>query len=147
MARFRDDDSTNGTAAAKSSAAPPAAAVKPAKPAKMGPVDGNEACARIAYAMSDVSFIYPITPATPMGELVDQWSSEHRKNIHGNVMQVGAGGCCVQLVRSAGGTCDGTAVQATQSGWWSRDAQCSPPLPHQPSDPRQSPSRAPALSA
>jgi pyruvate-ferredoxin/flavodoxin oxidoreductase len=58
----------------------------------MGPVqkaiDGNEATAMVAYAMSDVSFIYPITPSTPMGELSDVWSHEGRKNIFGNVMQV-----------------------------------------------------------
>lgn len=31
-------------------------------------MDGNEAAANMAYAVSDVSFIYPITPSTPMGE-------------------------------------------------------------------------------
>jgi hypothetical protein len=54
----------------------------------MKAVDGNEATANIAYSLNDVSFIYPITPATPMGEWVDQWSNEGRKNLHGNVMQV-----------------------------------------------------------
>jgi hypothetical protein len=54
-------------------------------------MDGNEATARIAYAASDVAFIYPITPATPMGEHADQWASEGRKNLFGNVMQAGAG--------------------------------------------------------
>eukprot|EP00887_Chlorella_sp_A99_P003750 scaffold7.g3750.t1 len=58
------------------------------RPVKMVALDGNEACARVAYATSDVSFIYPITPATPMGEMVDQWSTEGRKNLFGNVMQV-----------------------------------------------------------
>lgn len=52
------------------------------------PMDGNEAAATIAYAVSDVSFIYPITPATVMGELVDQWAAEGRKNVFNNVMSV-----------------------------------------------------------
>ena len=82
----------NGAAAPGAAAAAPAAAApapaKPAGAAKMGAVDGNEACARMAYALSDVSFIYPITPATPMGEAVDQWAAEGRANVFGNVMQV-----------------------------------------------------------
>jgi pyruvate-ferredoxin/flavodoxin oxidoreductase len=51
-------------------------------------IDGNEATANIAYAFNDVSFIYPITPATPMGEAVDAWANEGRVNLHGNVMEV-----------------------------------------------------------
>ena len=38
-------------------------------------VDGNEAAARIAYAANEVIAIYPITPASPMGEVADAWSS------------------------------------------------------------------------
>ena len=37
-------------------------------------VDGNEAAARIAHRVSEVIAIYPITPASPMGELADSWS-------------------------------------------------------------------------
>jgi pyruvate-ferredoxin/flavodoxin oxidoreductase len=37
-------------------------------------VDGNEAAARIAHRASEVIAIYPITPASPMGELADIWS-------------------------------------------------------------------------
>jgi pyruvate-ferredoxin/flavodoxin oxidoreductase len=37
------------------------------------PGDGNWATASVAYALSEASFIYPITPATTMGELVDSW--------------------------------------------------------------------------
>lgn len=44
--------------------------------------------ANVAYAVSDVSFIFPITPSTPMGELADQWAAEGRTNIFGNVLQV-----------------------------------------------------------
>ena len=79
--------------AAKAVATPPAPTSAPAKPtktARYAPLDGNEAVSRIAYAVSDVSFIYPITPATPMGEHVDVWAAQGRKNLFGNVMQVGA---------------------------------------------------------
>ena len=46
-------------------------------------VDGNYAAAHIAYALSEVSAIYPITPSSTMGEWVDEWASQHRKNIWG----------------------------------------------------------------
>lgn len=75
-------------------AAPPSptsAAPKTGKAVRYAPVDGNEAVSRVAYAVSDVSFIYPITPATPMGEHCDVWGSQGRKNLFGNVMQVGSG--------------------------------------------------------
>mmetsp|Transcript_33261 Transcript_33261/g.73565 ORF Transcript_33261/g.73565 Transcript_33261/m.73565 type:complete len:1321 (+) Transcript_33261:162-4124(+) len=55
---------------------------------KMAPMDGNEATAHVAYAVSDVSFIYPITPSTPMGESADAWAAEGKKNVFGNVMSV-----------------------------------------------------------
>lgn len=47
------------------------------------PIDGNEAVARIAYKMSDVFTIYPITPSSPMGELADQFCSKGDRNIFG----------------------------------------------------------------
>ena len=43
-------------------------------------VDGNYAAAHIAYALSEVSAIYPITPSSTMGEWVDEWSAGHREN-------------------------------------------------------------------
>jgi pyruvate-ferredoxin/flavodoxin oxidoreductase len=46
-------------------------------------IDGNTAAAHIAYAFSDVAAIYPITPSSPMGELIDAWSAQGRKNIFG----------------------------------------------------------------
>jgi pyruvate-ferredoxin/flavodoxin oxidoreductase len=55
---------------------------------KMQTVDGNTAAAHIAYGMSDVSTLYPITPSTSMGEIVDQWSAQGRKNIFGQTMNV-----------------------------------------------------------
>jgi pyruvate-ferredoxin/flavodoxin oxidoreductase len=51
-------------------------------------VDGNEAAAAIAHLASEVIAIYPITPASPMGELADQWSSRRRANIFGSVPEV-----------------------------------------------------------
>eukprot|EP00457_Paulinella_chromatophora_P000190 gb/GEZN01000190.1/.p1 GENE.gb/GEZN01000190.1/~~gb/GEZN01000190.1/.p1 ORF type:complete len:1838 (+),score=259.55 gb/GEZN01000190.1/:109-5622(+) len=52
------------------------------------PMDGNGCAAHIAYAMSDNAFIYPISPATSMGEYVDLWASEGRKNVFGAVPEV-----------------------------------------------------------
>jgi pyruvate-ferredoxin/flavodoxin oxidoreductase len=46
-------------------------------------VDGNEAVARVAYRLSEVIALYPITPATPMGEWADDWSAEGRPNLWG----------------------------------------------------------------
>ncbi len=51
-------------------------------------VDGNEAAAYIAHQTNEVIAIYPITPASPMGELSDAWSSQNRKNIFGIVPDV-----------------------------------------------------------
>ncbi|MBN2800047.1 MAG: pyruvate:ferredoxin (flavodoxin) oxidoreductase [Deltaproteobacteria bacterium] len=50
--------------------------------------DGNEAAANIAYRISEVISIYPITPASPMGEHADQWSSDGVKNLWGDVPTV-----------------------------------------------------------
>ncbi|MBW1993275.1 MAG: pyruvate:ferredoxin (flavodoxin) oxidoreductase, partial [Deltaproteobacteria bacterium] len=54
----------------------------------MQTVDGNTAAAHVAYGMSEVSTLYPITPSTSMGEIVDQWSAQGRKNIFGQTMDV-----------------------------------------------------------
>ncbi|HOQ33075.1 MAG TPA: pyruvate:ferredoxin (flavodoxin) oxidoreductase, partial [Candidatus Hydrogenedens sp.] len=54
----------------------------------MHTLDGNEAVATIAYQVNDVAAIYPITPSSPMGEFMDQWAAEGRKNMWGNVPQV-----------------------------------------------------------
>lgn len=51
-------------------------------------LDGNEAVARVAYALNEVIAIYPITPASPMGEWADAWSSSHVKNFWQTVPQV-----------------------------------------------------------
>ena len=51
-------------------------------------VDGNYAAAHVAYALSEVSAIYPITPSSTMGEWVDEWASQHKKNIWGKEVRV-----------------------------------------------------------
>jgi len=51
-------------------------------------VDGNEAAARIAHLLSEVIAIYPITPASPMGELADAWSHQGKPNLWGVVPDV-----------------------------------------------------------
>jgi pyruvate-ferredoxin/flavodoxin oxidoreductase len=57
-------------------------------PAAYLTVDGNEAAARVAHALSEVIAIYPITPASPMGELADAWSQKGRPNAWGVVPEV-----------------------------------------------------------
>jgi pyruvate-ferredoxin/flavodoxin oxidoreductase len=44
-------------------------------------IDGNEAAARVAYQTNDVVAIYPITPASPMGEWADEWAAAGRRNL------------------------------------------------------------------
>jgi pyruvate-ferredoxin/flavodoxin oxidoreductase len=51
-------------------------------------VDGNEAAASVAYRLSEVIAIYPITPASAMGELSDAWSAAGRPNLWGTVPEV-----------------------------------------------------------
>src|SRR5215470_2067462 len=51
-------------------------------------VDGNEACASVAYRCNEVIAIYPITPSSPMGELADEWSAHRRRNLWGGVPRV-----------------------------------------------------------
>jgi pyruvate-ferredoxin/flavodoxin oxidoreductase len=51
-------------------------------------VDGNEACASVAYRLNELCAIFPITPSSPMAELADEWASEGRTNIWGSVPDV-----------------------------------------------------------
>ncbi len=51
-------------------------------------IDGNEAAAKIAYQLSEVIAIYPITPSSGMGEMSDAWSAAGKKNIWGTVPSV-----------------------------------------------------------
>jgi pyruvate-ferredoxin/flavodoxin oxidoreductase len=54
----------------------------------MKTMDGNTAAAHVAYAMSDVATLYPITPSSSMGEIADEWAAEGRKNIFDQPMIV-----------------------------------------------------------
>jgi pyruvate-ferredoxin/flavodoxin oxidoreductase len=71
-------------------------------------IDGNEAAAKVAYALSEVVAIYPITPASPMGELSDAWSAAGVANLWGSVPEV------VELQSEAGAA--GTLHGALQTG-------------------------------
>ena len=51
-------------------------------------LDGNEAVALVAHRLSDVCAIYPITPASPMGEYADAWSAAGKVNLWGSVPHV-----------------------------------------------------------
>ena len=51
-------------------------------------IDGNTAAASMAYMMSDLAMIYPITPSSPMAENIDVWASTGKKNIYGATVEV-----------------------------------------------------------
>lgn len=51
-------------------------------------IDGNTATAKIAYAMSELATIYPITPSSPMAEYCDEMSAKGEKNIFGNPLKI-----------------------------------------------------------
>ena len=51
-------------------------------------MDGNTAAVHVAYALSETSFIYTISPATSMGETMDAWASAGRLNVYGQPVRV-----------------------------------------------------------
>jgi len=51
-------------------------------------VDGNWAVAHVAYRTNDCAYIFPITPSSPMGEEVDAWAAEHKKNLFDQDLKV-----------------------------------------------------------
>ena len=55
---------------------------------KVKTMDGNTAAAYISYAFTEVAAIYPITPSSPMAEVVDEWSAHGKKNIFGDTVHV-----------------------------------------------------------
>jgi pyruvate-ferredoxin/flavodoxin oxidoreductase len=75
---------------------------------KMLTIDGNEAVASVAFRISEVIAIYPITPSSGMGELSDEWAAQGKTNIWGTVPKV------VEL-QSEGGAA-GTVHGALQAG-------------------------------
>ncbi|MDE6195934.1 MAG: pyruvate:ferredoxin (flavodoxin) oxidoreductase [Erysipelotrichaceae bacterium] len=70
-------------------------------------MDGNTATAHCAYAFTELTAIYPITPSSPMAEVVDVWASQGRKNIFDSVVKVAE----LQSEAGAAGTVHG-ALQA-----------------------------------
>ncbi|MFZ4666500.1 MAG: pyruvate:ferredoxin (flavodoxin) oxidoreductase [Prochlorotrichaceae cyanobacterium] len=71
-------------------------------------LDGNEAVARIAYRLNEVIAIYPITPASPMGEWSDAWGAAKQPNLWGTVPSI------VELQSEAGAA--GAVHGALQAG-------------------------------
>ena len=55
---------------------------------RLSTMDGNQAAAHVAYRTSEVIAIYPITPASAMGELSDLWRAQNKPNIWGTVPRV-----------------------------------------------------------
>ncbi len=51
-------------------------------------VDGNESVASVAYRLSEVAAIYPITPSSPMAEVFDEWAAKGRKNVWGDLVSI-----------------------------------------------------------
>ena len=80
-------------------------------------MDGNEAAAYIAYKTSEVCAIYPITPSSAMGEWVDEWSSDGKTNIFGEVPKV------IEMQSEAGAA--GTIHGALQGGALASTFTCS----------------------
>ena len=56
--------------------------------AHMKTMDGNNATAHIAYALSETAAIYPITPSSVMGEVMDQMAAKGTKNLLGQIVNV-----------------------------------------------------------
>ena len=71
---------------------------------KLKSMDGNTAAAHVSYAFTEVAGIYPITPSSPMADLVDQWSAAGRKNIFGTDVKV----CEMQSEGGAAGAVHGS---------------------------------------
>ena len=51
-------------------------------------IDGNQAAAEMAHLTNEIIAIYPITPASPMGEWADEWSSRKQANLWGSVPRI-----------------------------------------------------------
>ncbi|MGI9537580.1 MAG: pyruvate:ferredoxin (flavodoxin) oxidoreductase [Desulfocapsaceae bacterium] len=85
---------------------------------KMQTIDGNTAACHVAYGMSEVATIYPITPSSPLGEIADAWAVAGRKNIFGELLNVkqmqseaGAAGAVHGSLVGGAVTCTFTASQ------------------------------------
>lgn len=81
-------------------------------------IDGSEAAARVAFQLSEVIAIYPITPSSGMGEMSDEWAAKGMKNLWGTVPSVaemqsegGAAGAVHGAIQSGALTTTFTASQ------------------------------------
>jgi pyruvate-ferredoxin/flavodoxin oxidoreductase len=54
----------------------------------MKTMDGNGAASHVAYAFTEVSAIYPITPSSTMAENADEWAAHGKKNIFGETVKL-----------------------------------------------------------
>ena len=75
------------TAESPSGAEPPAAN-DTIQPRPQAIIDGNEAAADVAYRLSELCSIYPITPSSTMAELADEWEAKQRPNLWGQTPTV-----------------------------------------------------------
>ena len=78
---------------------------------KFKSMDGNNAAAYVSYAFTEVAGIYPITPSSPMADLVDQWSAAGQKNIFGTTVKV----CEMQSEAGASGTVHGSLASGAMT--------------------------------
>ena len=107
-------------------------------------IDGNTAAAHVAYALSEVAAIYPITPSSPMAENADEWANAGTKNIFGQTLKIaemqseaGAAGAVHGSLSAGALTTTFTASQGLllmipnmyKIAGPSRDAQVKGPLP------------------
>ncbi len=74
----------------------------------MKTMDGNQAAAYIAYALTEVAAIYPITPSSSMSEYIDEWASQGKKNIFGQTVRL------IEMQSEAGAA--GTVHGSLQAG-------------------------------
>jgi hypothetical protein len=86
--RFARDAAGRADPAGNAAAAQNTATRAEPKTSQARTLDANEAVARIAYRLSEVIAIYPITPASAMGEHADAWAAEGRSNLWGTVPDV-----------------------------------------------------------
>jgi pyruvate-ferredoxin/flavodoxin oxidoreductase len=87
-------------------------------PVQVTTLEGNEAVAYIAFRTNEICAIYPITPSSTMAELADQWASEGKTNIWGNIplvvemqSEAGAAGAVHGALQTGGLTTTFTASQ------------------------------------
>ena len=69
-------------------------------------LDGNTAVAQACYKFINFSCVFPITPSSPMAELIEQYAAQGKKNLFGETLKVKQ----AQSELGAAGTCHGAAV-------------------------------------